>query len=169
MEGGGCVWSTMPESSATHCIKYTFQASLGRRESYYFCHENRVAIKLFEEQEACSTRDGKYSKKLWSTMIDRKWKPGGYVSLPDVGTLRPAEVYDGGSHYKDCNVTCTFDDVTGMHLTYVDVGPQLKRSSTRAGKNSKSGRPFRGLFCKGPLEIATHKEDISYSKFCKWR
>ena len=106
-----------------------------------------MAIKQFEEEEACSTRDGKYSMKLWSTMIDSKWKPGGFVSLPDVGTLpstfmpvrcpavnsktpsdkvlflflRAAKVYDGGSHYKDCDVTCSFDDVTGIHLTYIDV------------------------------------------------
>ena len=83
-----------------------------------------MAFKQFEEQQACSTKDGTYSTKLWSAMIDRKRKPGGFVSLPDAGTLRPAEVYDGGSHYKNYEVKCSSSCNT-MQISYTDVpGPE---------------------------------------------
>lgn len=130
-----------------------------------------MAIKQFEKQEACSTRDGTYSTKLWSTRIDRKRKPGGYVSLPDAGTLRAAEVYDGGSHYKDCKVKCSSSSGT-LQITCIDV-PMQKRPFTPLSKKQKTANLVDHLqhyFTEEsvPLEVATPKIDINYSKFCRF-
>ena len=130
-----------------------------------------MAIKQFEKQEACSTRDGTYSTKLWSTKIDRKGKPGGYVSLPDAGTLRAAEVYDGGSRYKDCEVKCSSSSGT-LQITCTDVPMQI-RPSTPLSEKQKTANLVDHLqhyFTEEnvPLEIATPKTDINYSSFCRF-
>ena len=63
---------SLPPVAPASRIQSYLPVSFGRKGSYFFSHKNCVAIKQFEEQQACSTRDGTYSTKLWSTMIDRK-------------------------------------------------------------------------------------------------
>ena len=131
-----------------------------------------MACKQFEEQQACSTKNGTYSTKLWSTMIDRKRKPGGFVSLSDVGTLRAAEVYDGGSHYKYCKVKCSSSGNNTKQISYTDV-PESERPSTPLSEKETTANLVDHLqhyFTKEGirLEVATPEKNISYSKLCRF-
>ena len=80
------------------------------------------------------------------------------MSLPDAGTLRAAEVCDGGSHYKDCEVKCTSSG-TSIQITYTDVS-ELERPSTPLSEKEKTANLVYYLqhyFTKEkiPLEVAT--------------
>ena len=67
----------------------------------FFCHDKQLAFYCFQSREACSSL-GKHSKQLLNTLIDQV--KDGYVTLPDAGTLRAAEVFDGGEEYCGTDV-----------------------------------------------------------------
>ena len=152
-------------------IQSYLPSSFSRREKFFMSHEKLVAFKIFEKPEACSTRGGRYSFKLRESMINRRRKPSGYVSLPELGTLRAAEVYDGGSHYKNRKVMCSSSHGT-VQLSYEEP-PMPVRPSTPLSEKERTANLVDHLqqyFEKEgiPLEVVTQKKDVSYSNLCRF-
>ena len=89
----------LPPTVSSHRIKEYLPFS--SHDEIFFCHDKRLAFCCFQDQEAFSSL-GRHLQKLKDTLIDRA-RPW-YVELPDAGTLRAAEVFDGGEEYCDTDV-----------------------------------------------------------------
>ena len=87
---------------------------------------------------------------LKNTMIDRKQKPHGYVSLPEAVVLRTAKVNDSGTHYKNCKVKY-FSSDNKVQINYKDVRrPVQPRTPISEKENSQShGLCYNTLQRKG--------------------
>ena len=109
-------WSGHGRTGRTY--SYGPASSFKQGTQFYMYHDKRMALKTVDTREACSK--GGYSTKLSNNVIDRKWKPHGYVSLTVPGTLRAAELYDGGSHYEDCKVKCSSSGIE-VQISYQDI------------------------------------------------